>query len=87
MFLLGSATVEYTYLICVTVNGHTTCSNKVVQSFEIQIYLSGVLTIIISIGIMLVYTVVIIIISIIKHKKNLKKLDLNPDFHNPDFHK
>jgi len=63
LLLLVSATIEITYLICVTVNGHTTCHNEVVQSFKIEIFMSGVVTIIISITSILVYTLVIIIIN------------------------
>jgi len=68
LLLLLCATIEITYLVCVTVNGHTTCHNEVVQSFEIEIFMSGVVMIIISITSILVYTLVIIIINLRKRK-------------------
>ena len=75
LLLTAFAYIEYTYLICVTVSGSTDCHTKVVLSFESQIFMSGVVIIIVSLTIMLVYSLILLIKM--RANKNRLKSDGN----------
>ena len=75
LLLTAFAYIEYTYLICVTVNGSTDCHTKVVLSFESQVFMSGVVITIVSLTIMLVYSLILLIKM--RANKNRLKSDGN----------
>lgn len=72
LVLLANPYVEYLLYVCVTRNGQTTCHTQVVRSFKFPIFFLGVVSTITSIGNILVYTLVIIVMR--SRKKRRKSI-------------
>lgn len=78
LVLVANPYTEYLLQICVTyADGHVSCSNKVVRSFEFPLFFSGVVSVIISIIGIIALTIVIIILSILSIRKKRRKIIVN----------
>ena len=69
LYLITNPYIAYRLYICVTENGHTTCHYETVRSYKFQILLIGVMGTITSLGNIIIYTIVTIIMERRKRRK------------------
>lgn len=72
IYLIVNPYVEYQLYICVTVNHQTTCHYETIRSFKLPILLSGVVGTITSIGNIIIYTIVTVLME--RRKKRRKRI-------------
>ena len=71
LVLVANPYQVYILRVCVTyADGHTSCYNEVVRSFKFPLFFTGVVGTITSIGNIIAYTIVIIVIRSRKKRRN-----------------
>jgi hypothetical protein len=77
IYLIVNPYVVYQLYICVTVNHQTTCHYETVRSFKFPILVSGVVGTITSVGNIIIYTIVTVVMESRKRRRRSIAEDVN----------